>query len=204
MPYLRFIILSFLLIGGTCLKIKAQGDTAQPAKPQGFLVYTKVINGDTLPIIYLREITIFPPRVFTSKREAIRYTKLVRKIKKVLPYAKLAKLKIMLIELEMKKIPTEEGRKEYLKIAEKKLRADFEDEIKNMTMSEGRILIKLIDRETGKTSYELIKQLKGSFSAFLYQQVARLFGENLKDEYDAKGEDKYIEEIVTRIENGEL
>jgi len=193
-----------LVVFGFSIQIKAQGDTVQAARPPGFLVYTKVINGDTLPIIYLREITIFPPRVFTSKREAIRYTKLVRKIKKVLPYAKLAKLKIMLIELEMKKIPTEEGRKEYLKIAEKKLRADFEDEIKNMTISEGRILIKLIDRETGKTSYELIKQLKGSFSAFLYQQVARLFGENLKDEYDAKGEDKYIEEIVTRIENGEL
>lgn len=200
---IKFFILHFLFLY-TFEGVFAQGDSTTTPKQQGFLVYTKVINGDTLPIIYLREITIFPPRVFTSKREAARYTKLIRKIKKVLPYAKLAKLKIMLIEIEMKKIPTEEGRKEFLKIAEKKLRADFEDEIKNMTMSEGRLLIKLIDRETGKTSYELIKQLKGSFNAFLYQQVARLFGENLKDEYDAKGEDKYIEEIVTKIENGEL
>lgn len=201
---IKLLIIVTILFFCIFKKINAQGDTSSISKPQGYLVYTKVINGDTLPMIYLREITIFPPRVFTSKREAARYTKLVRKIKKVLPYAKLAKLKIMLIEIEMKKIPTEEGRKEFLKIAEKKLRADFEDEIKNMTMSEGRILIKLIDRETGKTSYELIKQLKGSFNAFLYQQVARLFGENLKDEYDAKGEDKYIEEIVTKIENGEL
>lgn len=195
--FIQFMPIFFALNG-----VYAQSDSA--SKPQGFLVYTKVINGDTLPIIYLREITIFPPRVFTSKREAARYTKLVRKIKKVLPYAKFAKLKIKLIEIELKKIPTEEGRKEYLKIAEKKLRADFEDEIKNLTMSEGRLLIKLINRETGKTSYELIKQLKGSFNAFLYQQVARLFGENLKDKYEAKGEDKYIEEIVTRIENGDL
>lgn len=201
---IKFIVILFLLIFNVLKGLYAQGDSTSDPKLQGFLVYTKVINGDTLPIIYLREITIFPPRVFTSKREAARYTKLVRKIKKVLPYAKFAKLKIMLIEIELKKIPTEEGRKEYLKIAEKKLRADFEDEIKNMTMSEGRLLIKLIDRETGKTSYELIKQLKGSFNAFLYQQIARLFGENLKDEYDAKGEDKYIEEIVTRIENGDL
>ncbi|GAB4402394.1 MAG: DUF4294 domain-containing protein [Bacteroidales bacterium] len=200
---IKILIFNFLFFY-TLEVVLAQGDSTSTPKPQGYLVYTKVINGDTLPIIYLREITIFPPRVFKSKREAARYTKLVRKIKKVLPYAKLAKLKIMLIEIEMKKIPTEEGRKEFLKMAEKKLRADFEDEIKNMTMSEGRILIKLIDRETGKTSYELIKQLKGSFNAFLYQQVARLFGENLKDEYDAKGEDKYIEEIVTKIENGEL
>ena len=76
----------------------SQGDSLKP-KPQGYLVYTHVVNGDTLPIIYLREITIFPPRVFKSQREQIKYTKLVRRIKKVLPYAKLAKVKLALIEL---------------------------------------------------------------------------------------------------------
>ncbi len=181
----------------------SQGDSSK-AQRHGYLVYFNIVNGDTLPIIYLRELTIFPPRVFTSKREELRYTKLVRRIKKVLPYAKLAKVKLMIIEMELKKIPTEEGRKQYLKIAEKKLRQDFEDELKNLTISEGRLLIKLIDRETGKTSYELIKELKGSFTAFMYQQIARLFGENLKEQYDSQGEDKYIEEIVVRIENGEL
>ncbi len=192
-PFLLFAILAH-----------SQGDTAKPSKPKGYLIYFNIVNGDTLPIIYLREITIFPPRVFTSKREEIRYTKLIKRIKKVLPYAKLAKVRLNLIELELKKLPTEEARKEYLKIAEKKLRDDFEDEIKNLTISEGRLLIKLIDRETGKSSYELIKQLKGSFNAFMYQQIARLFGENLKEQYDPKKDDKYIEEIVIRIENGEL
>ncbi len=198
---MKFAISIFLTL--LSISSKPQGDSAKP-KPQGYLVYTHVINGDTLPIIYLREITIFPPRIFKSQREQIKYTKLVRRIKKVLPYAKLAKLKLAIIELELKKIPSEEGKKAYIKIEEKKLRDEFEDEIKNLTISEGRLLIKLIDRETGKTSYELIKQLKGSFNAFLYQQIARLFGENLKDEYDSQGEDKYIEEIVARIENGEL
>lgn len=198
---MTWILTIFLLFFS--LSTFSQGDSAKP-KQQGYLVYTHIVNGDTLPIIYLREITIFPPRVFKSQREQIKYTKLVRRIKKVLPYAKLAKLKLTIIELELKKIPTEEGRKEYIKIAEKKLRAEFEDEVKNLTVSEGRLLIKLIDRETGKTSYELIKQLKGSLNAFMYQQIARIFGENLKDQYDAKGEDKYIEEIVARIENGEL
>lgn len=193
----------FVIIFFVSLSSFSQGDSAKSQK-QGYLVYFNIVNGDTLPIIYLRELTIFPPRVFTSKREEIRYTKLVRRIKKVLPYAKLAKVKLMIIEMELKKIPTEEGRKEYIKIAEKKLRQDFEDELKNLTISEGRLLIKLIDRETGKSSYELIKQLKGSFTAFMYQQIARIFGENLKDKYDSQGEDKYIEEIVVRIENGEL
>ncbi|MGQ9848313.1 MAG: DUF4294 domain-containing protein, partial [Bacteroidales bacterium] len=115
---MHILIILCLTIFYALNAVYAQSDSTNAPKPQGFLVYKKVINGDTLPIIYLREITIFPPRVFTSKREAARYTKLVRKIKKVLPYAKLAKLKIMLIESELKKIPTEDVRKEYLKIAE--------------------------------------------------------------------------------------
>ncbi|MCX7953690.1 MAG: DUF4294 domain-containing protein [Bacteroidales bacterium] len=181
----------------------AQQNT-ESTKPKGYLVYFNVINGDTIPIIYLREITIFPPRVFKNKREAEKYSKLVRNIKKVLPYAKLAKTRLMMIEYELQKLKTEQERKEYIKIVEKQLREEFEDEISNLTISQGRLLIKLIDRETGRTSYEIIKQLKGSFNAFIYQQIARIFGENLKDEYDAKGEDKYIEEIVIRVENGEL
>lgn len=202
-PNLILTILFFLFLSSN-KEVISQSYINYINKLNGYLVRTTVINGDTLPLLYLREVTIFPPRVFKSKREAKRYSKLVRKIKKVLPYAKLAQIKLMQIEIQMRKIPTEEGRKEFLKITEKKLRADFEDEIKKLTISEGRLLIKLIDRETGKTSYELIKQLKGSLTAFLYQQIARLFGENLKDEYDAQGEDKYIEEIVIRIENGEL
>lgn len=179
-------------------------DQVSASDTKGFLLSAKVIDGDTLPVVYLPEITIFPPRVFTSRREAVKYSKLVRNIKIVLPYAKLAKAKLMLMDLQMQKFPTEQGKDAFLKIAEKQLRNDFEIEIKNLTMSQGRLLIKLIDRETGKTSYELIKELKGSFNAFFYQQLARLFGENLKDEFDSKGEDKYIEEIVVRIENGEL
>ena len=170
---------------------------------KGFLVPTKIINGDTLPYFNLREVIVLPPREFHSKREFLKYAKLVKNIKKVLPYAKIARTKLYLIQTEVEKLPTEELRKEFLKRAEKSLKDDFEEEITNLTMTQGRLLIKLIDRETGNTSYALIKELKGSFNAFLYQSVARLFGENLKDEYDPKGDDKLVEEIVVRIENGE-
>ncbi len=91
-----------------------------------------------------------------------------------------------------------------MKEQEQLLREEFEDDIRHLTIRQGRLLIKLIDRETDKTSYELIKELKGSFSAFFWQTVARFFGENLKDQYDPAQEDKYIEEIVHRIENGQL
>jgi hypothetical protein len=189
-------ILIFLL---SCFLSNAQ----KPNSNKGSLVYKRIFQGDTLAEINLREVVVLPPHEFKSKKEVMKYAKLVRNIKKVLPYAKIARTKLMLIQSEVEKLPTEAMRNEYLKHAEKSLKEDFQEEITNLTMTQGRLLIKLIDRETGNTSYALIKELKGSFSAFLYQSIARLFGENLKDEYDPKGDDKLVEEIVIRIENGE-
>ena len=73
-----------------------------------------------------------------------------------------------------------------------------------MTVSEGVILVKLIDRQTGETGYQLLQELKGKFSAFMWQSIARLFGQNLKDDYDADGEDVWIENIVALIEDGSI
>ena len=84
------------------------------------------------------------------------------------------------------------------------MKKQYGPELTNLTITQGRLLIKLIDRETNNTSYDLIKQFRGSFTAFVWQSVARVFGENLKDEYNANEEDKYIEEILIRIENGQL
>jgi hypothetical protein len=84
------------------------------------------------------------------------------------------------------------------------LRAQFENELVNLTITQGKILIKLVDRETGNTTYEVLKELKGGFSAFIFQGIARLFGSNLKSEYDAKEEDRMIEDIIVRIENGQI
>ncbi|NCO54197.1 MAG: DUF4294 domain-containing protein [Bacteroidetes bacterium CG02_land_8_20_14_3_00_31_25] len=194
----KFTFIFFFLISDL---LYAQEQVQQPIN--GFLVYTKVINGDTLPFINLREVIVLPPHEFHSKHELQKYAKLVKNIKKVLPYAKIVRTKLLIIQNELEKLPTESLKREYIKKVEKILKNDFQDEITNLTMTQGRILIKLIDRETGNTSYALIKELKGAFNAFLYQSIARLFGENLKDEYDPKGDDKLVEEIVIRIENGE-
>jgi hypothetical protein len=196
---LRFLIISVFLL--TVSDSFSQEPITQANK--GYLVYSRIINGDTIPQIYLPEVTCLAPHEFHNQREVLKYTKLVRNIKKVLPLAKLAKKKFKLIQSQIDKLPDERMKKEYIKMAEKTLKKDFEGEIYNMTMSQGRLLIKLIDRETGNTSYEIIKELKGSFNAFVYQSLARLFGENLKDEYDPKGDDKLIEEIIIRLENGE-
>jgi len=175
-----------------------------PIPSGGYVVRTIIINGDTVPFIPLREVIILPPREFKNKREEIRYTRLVRNLKKVLPYARIANNRLVFIENEIVKIEDPNQQKRFIKQQEQLLKDEFKDEITSLTITQGRLLIKLIDRETGRTSYDIIKELRGSFSAFLYQGIARIFGENLKDTYDAYGEDQLIEEILIRIQNGEL
>jgi hypothetical protein len=171
---------------------------------KGFLVYSTVVDGDTIPLIYLHEVTVIPDFVFTSKKEVVKYEKLVKNIKKVLPYAKIAKAELDSINEKLKKMNNPAQRNDFLKKEEKKMRNEFGEDLKKLTITQGKLLIKLVDRETGSTSYELIKELKGSFTAFLYQSIAILFGSTLKYEYDSKGEDKMIEDIIIRIENGQL
>lgn len=175
-----------------------------PMPKGGYIVYFQIINGDTLPLIPLPEVSILPPRVFKNSKEEIKYKKLVKNLKKVLPYAKIANTRLYIIEKNMEKIEDPKLKKYYLKLEEEKLKLEFKDDVEKMTFTQGKLLIKLIDRETGHTSYELIRELRGSFSAFIYQGIAKLFGEDLKEGYDPEGDDKLIEEILIRIENGEL
>jgi hypothetical protein len=183
---------------------KAQ-DTIQLHKDGDiYVLYGVIVDGDTLLLSSIDEVYIFPYRKFKSKRDLRRYRRLIRNVKKAFPYAKLAKKKLDEIEANLVKLKTEKERKVYVKQVEKEIRYEYEDELKKLTITQGRILIKLIDRETGDTSYELVKELRGSFSAFFWQAIARIFGSNLKSEFDAQGEDKLINEIVILIENGQL
>jgi len=162
----------------------------------------QIINGDTLPHIVLQEVTIVPPWKFKSKREYLRYTRLVHNIKVALPYARLASSKLRDINSELGKIKGDKARRKYLREAEKQLFAEFEAPLRKLTFSQGKILIKLIDRETGDTSFELIQLYKGKVSAFFWQGIARIFGANLKDDYEPERDDKMIEYIVIMIDNG--
>jgi len=184
--------------------VKAQ-DTIQLHKNDAnYVLYGVIIDGDTLLLSSIDEVYIFPLRKFNSAKDLRRYRRLIRNVKKAYPYAKLAKKKLDEIEANFMKLKTEKARKDYIKQVEKEIKYEYEDELKKLTITQGRILIKLIDRETGETSYELVKELRGSFSAFFWQALARLFGSNLKSEFDAQGEDKLINEIVILIENGQL
>ncbi len=163
-----------------------------------------VIDGDTLWVADLDEVYIFPTKKFKSRRERRRYTRLIYNVKKAYPWAKMAGEKLAEVEVHMMSLKTEKEQKDYMKLVEKELLKDYKEDLKKLTVTQGRILIKLVDRETGDTSYELVKELRGKISAVFWQALARLFGSNLKSEYDAEDEDRLIEEIVVLIENGQL
>jgi len=152
----------------------------------------------------LTEVKIFGPVIFANKYEALRFSKLVYHVKKVYPYAKIVSVKVLEYNYIINKASSRKERKQLMKQAEEELIAQFEDDIKNMSELQGEILIKLIDRETGSSSYDLIKEFRGGIVASLYQSFGRLFGYNLKSTYDPLGKDKDIEQIVVMIENGEL
>ncbi|WP_163716572.1 DUF4294 domain-containing protein [Mangrovibacterium lignilyticum] len=159
-------------------------------------------DGDTIPHVSLNPIPVYPGGKYKSKRLQRKYWRLAAKVKKVYPYAKLAAQLLDEYEVKYEAANNPKLRKKYLKEVEQKLFDQYGPELKKLSISEGRILIKLIDRETQHTSYELIKDLKGGVSAFFWQGMARLFGNNLKDEYDPVEEDRMIEEIIFFIEAG--
>lgn len=163
-----------------------------------------VIDGDTIWVAELDEIYIFPTKKFKNNRERRRYTRLIHNVKTVYPWAKLAGDKLAEVEIHLATLETEKEQREYIKQVEDELLGEYKEDLKKLTITQGRILIKLVDRETGDTSYELVKELRGNLSAAFWQALARLFGSNLKSEFDAEGEDRLIEEIVVLIENGQL
>ena len=169
---------------------------------EGVPVYGRVVNGDTIIISNITEATIQAKEKIDSKRELRQYRQLIYNVKKVYPYARIAGEIFKEVEYNMANMETEKQRKEYIKQVEKDLKDRFEGELMKLTITQGRILIKLIDRETSHTSYDLVRDLRGSFQAVFWQTLARLFGSSLKSTYDPYGEDMLIEEILIMIDYG--
>jgi hypothetical protein len=170
----------------------------------GIFTGVAVNNGDTIPAVNLPAIFVRDAMVFKSAKEEKKWRKMIRDIKKVYPYAKLAGVKLRHCEAQLA-LPENKGRKaELMRNVEREIKAEFEDDVRDLTWTQGVILLKLIDRETTHSSYEIVKDLRGSLSAFFWQSIARLFDVSLKTEYDPQKEDRLIEEIVQKIERGEL
>ena len=142
--------------------------------------------------------------VITNKAQERYFWRTVRDVKKTLPYAKLVASELAKINSNMGGMATDNARKKYLNKVEKEVFKKYEPELKRMTINQGRLLLKLVDRECDKSSYELIKAYRGSVSAFFWQGVAVVFGSNLKTGYDANDKDKLIERIIVLVEAGQL
>ncbi len=168
----------------------------------GFTRKAVVYQQDTIPYIELPTVKYFAPRIFNSRAEEIRYTRLVRNVKKVYPYAKLAGIKFHEYSKLLQGIPSESQKRQITRRIEQEIKKEFEGELRKLTITQGHILIKLIDRETRHSSYDVLKDFRGTVTALFWQSFGRIFGYNLKTKYDPNGEDYLIEEIIQLIELG--
>lgn len=192
----------FLLPGYTGL---FTGSLSAQTPPNRIIVTRAVVyQGDTIPYIELPVFRYYAPRIFASQREERQYNRLVRNVKRVYPYARLAGIKFEEYSRMLESLDTDSQRKRAAREIERQIRDEFEGELRRLTISQGHILIKLIDRETQHTSYDVLKDFRGNFTAVFWQSFGRIFGYNLKTEYDPLGEDKLIEEIVQLIEMGAI
>lgn len=154
-----------------------------------------VINGDTIFLADIPEVEIL---AFKDKTERKQYFILKRRVLKVYPFALLAKEKLTRIQLGLDTIPKRRHKKRYTREVAKWVKEEYADRLKNLTMNEGKILVKLIYRETNTTSYEIVKSYRGRFNAFFWQTMAKFWNNNLKTEYNPVNvrEDMLIEHIL--------
>ena len=161
-----------------------------------------LIGNDTLPHQDLPSVTVFPRKKFNNKRDEQQYWRMVMRVKKVWPYAKEAALLMEKFEKEVPPGSKAKDRRVYVRQAEDELMKKYGETLKKFSITDGRVLIKLIDRETHRVSYDLIHDLKGGVPAVFWQGIARIFGNNLKSRYEPTGEDRMIEQIIQAIEMG--
>lgn len=191
------IITVFLLFGASLCR-------AQETKTEGYLVPMCVYEGDTIPALKIPTVYIFKPLKFKNRRQMNEYNRLVRNVKKVLPISKEINRAIIETYEYMQTLPTEKERQQHIKNVEKGLKQQYTPRMKKLTFAQGKLLIKLVDRQSNQSSYELVKAFMGPFKAGFYQTFAALFGASLKKEYDPEGEDRLTERVVLLVENGQL
>ena len=170
----------------------------------GFLVPACIYQGDTIASLRLTPLYVFKPRVFKNKRKQQEYNRLVRNVKKTLPIAKEVNHAIIETYEFLQTLPDEKAREKHLSLVEKGVKEQYPPRLKKLTFSQGKLLIKLIDRESNSSSSELVTAFLGPFKAGFYQAFAVIFGASLKKEYHPEDEDALIEQIVLQVESGQL
>ena len=196
------IFILFLFLGS--LKCFAQQQPRSAAQRTVYLTPMCVYEGDTIPYVKLPTVYIFKPLKFKNKRDMNKYYKLIRDVKKVLPISKEINHAIIETYEFMMTLPNEKARQRHMKAVEKSLKEQYTPRMKKLTFAQGKLLIKMIDRQTHSTGYELVKAFMGPFKAGFYQTFAALFGASLKKQYDPTGDDALTERVILMVENGQL
>ena len=156
-------------------------------------------NGDSVAVFHLT-----PVRKYARKPDMRRYARLVRAVKRVYPIAEEARVLMRTMERELLALPNKKQQKMYIKGIEKRLVREYTPVLKKMTIYDGSVLLKLIDRQVDDTAFDIIKEFRGGFEAGLWQALAKMFGNNLKTDYDPDQDDMLLEQIVTLYEKGLL
>ncbi len=203
MKRLTIIFLSFFILT-TYAKAQDKTASAEFVPPGGARLMVQVDGNDTVFLAFLHDLWVYPRNTFKNKKQEQFFWRTVRDVKKTLPYAKLLSSELRIVNMKLLDMKNEKEKKKFISQYEKELFKKHEADLKKMTVNQGRMLMKLVDRECEQTSYDLIKNYKGTFTAVFWQGVARLFGSNLKSEFKADGEDKIVERVINLVEAGQL
>lgn len=196
--WLVFLVFFLPLLGkGQALQLPHYGEGT--GKTLQHYSTTRLETGEVLPWFPIDDVIVTARRTFKSEKDRLTYLRLQRNVLRVLPYAIYAQKRYEQLDREMALASSKREEKRLINACEDEIKEKFRTEIKNLSVSQGAILIKLIQRQTGNSSYELVKEMKGGLSAFFYQSVAKVFGHNLKSIYDPK-EDFEIENIIRDYE----
>ncbi len=201
----RLVTIIILLVVSCSVSVSADNDMMRVTNNVYQDRYLFIdIYGDTALMNIINNITIYPPEKFKSKRREKFYWRTVRDVKITLPYAKMIYRTLVETYEYIETLPTQEERETYLKGMEDAIFEQYKPQLKRLTLSQGKLLIRLINRETNQSSYHVIKAFLGSFRASFWQTFGRLLGANLKSEWnpDKNSDDAMIDRICTQIEMG--
>ncbi len=196
----RIFLLTFFL-SFIAVHLRAQEQTTTI---NGYLVPACIYDGDTIASLSMPTLYVFKPLKFKNKRQQQAYNRLVRNVKKTLPIAKEVNRAVIETYEFLQTLPDEKSKEKHLRAVEKSVKEQYTPRMKKLTFSQGKLLIKLINRETDSSSYELVKAFLGPFKAGFYQAFAAIFGASLKKEYHPTGEDALVEQIVLLVESGQI
>lgn len=207
-------VLSLFIFIVTCLNMFSQGNVgAKDSAKLGiddstFVPMVKVSKvkeeGDSIPYIEFNNVYIYPEQNFKNKKQQEAYNNLVRNVKKVLPIAKEANTIILETYEYLETLPNDKARKAHMKYVEKSIMKEYSPRMKKLTYAQGKLLIKLINRQSSSSSYELIQAFLGPVRAGFYQVFAWTFGASLMKTYDPEGVDRVTERVVRQVEAGQI